>query len=194
MNPDPVARFIALYEEAKRAYPDLFNAMTLSTVGPTGRPSSRVVLLKGVDARGFVYYGNLQSRKGKEALANPFVALNFWWPALEQQVRIEGPVQQVSDDEADAYFATRPRGSQLGAWASRQSEELASREELEAKVSELEREYEGRQVPRPPHWTGLRVLPDRIEFWRNRESRLHDRDVYLRASPDAPWTTQRLNP
>ncbi len=194
MNPDPIARFLSLYAEAERAYPDIFNAMTLSTVSAEGRPSSRVVLLKAADERGFVFYTNLHSRKGRELSENPFAALCFWWPAIEYQVRVEGPSQRVSDEEADAYFATRPRGSQIGAWASLQSEELSSREVLEARVAELERQYEGREVPRPSHWSGLRVVPDRVEFWKNRQSRLHDREIYTRPSAEASWHLSRLYP
>lgn len=194
MTPDPIARFLALYEEALRAYPETFNAMTLSTVGADGRPSSRVVLLKAADARGFVFYTNLRSRKGRELGQNPYAALCFWWPALEYQVRVEGPAAQVPDEEADAYFASRPRGSQVGAWASDQSETLERREALEERVAELERQFESREVPRPPHWSGLRVVPDRVEFWKNRQSRLHDRELYTRASEDAPWQVTRLYP
>jgi pyridoxamine 5'-phosphate oxidase len=194
MNPDPLARFLALLEDAQRAYPETYNGMTLSTVGPDGRPSSRVVLLKAADARGFVFYTNLLSRKGRELAGHPFAALNFWWPALESQVRVEGPVVQVPDAEADAYFATRPRGSQLGAWTSHQSDPLPDRAVLEERMAALEAQYEGRPVPRPPHWSGLQVVPDRIEFWKDRQNRLHDRELYVRPAPGAPWSVQHLNP
>ena len=193
-NVDPIDRFLKLYEDAAQAYPTEYNAMTLATVGAEGRPSSRVVLLKGVDESGFVFYTNLQSRKGQELARTPWAALSFWWPRLEQQVRVEGRAIQVSDEEADAYFATRPRGSQIGAWASEQSEVLPSRELLELRAAELERQFEGREVPRPPHWSGMRVIPDRIEFWRNRANRLHDRELYRREREAGRWIVERLNP
>lgn len=191
---DPIARFAALLAQAQEAYPQDFNGMTLSTVGPGGRPSSRVVLLKSADARGFVFYTNFNSRKGRELLANPWAALCFWWPKLESQIRVEGRTARVSDEEADAYFRTRPRGSQLGAWASAQSDLLDSREALEQRVAELSAQYEGQEVPRPPHWSGFRLTPDRIEFWKNRPNRLHDREVYRRDDEAMPWVVERLNP
>ena len=191
---DPIDRFLKLLAEAAQAYPLDYNAMTLSTVGEDGRPSSRVVLLKGADASGFVFYTNLGSRKGRELTRTPWAALCFWWPGLNWQVRVEGRSARVSETEADAYFATRPRGSQLGAWASRQSEVLPSRELLEARVAELDRQFAGREVPRPPFWSGFRITPDRIEFWRNRTNRLHEREVYRRESEGAPWTLERLFP
>jgi pyridoxamine 5'-phosphate oxidase len=192
---DPLARFIALFDVAKRT-PQIPEptGMTLSTVGPDGRPSSRIVLLKAVDEEGLVFYTNLESRKGREALSGPGVALLFWWWPLETQVRFEGAVQRVADDEADAYFATRPRGSQLGAWASDQSRPLRSREELEARLAELTERFEGMPVPRPPHWSGLRVRPVAIEFWRGRPNRLHERELYTREKPGAPWSFALLNP
>ena len=191
---DPIQQFGEWFREAEVAVPVDPNAMVLSTVGADGRPSSRVVLLKGFDHHGFVFYGNLESRKFRELQANPWAALNFLWKPLEKQVRIEGRATQVPDAEADAYFATRPRGSQIGAWASRQSEPLVSREELEARVREVEARYAGRDVPRPPYWSGFRLEPDRIEFWKSGPFRLHDRFVFRRGSPDAPWTVQRLYP
>jgi pyridoxamine 5'-phosphate oxidase len=191
---DPFQHFAEWFREAEAAVLVDPNAMVLSTVGPDGRPSSRVVLLKGFDREGFVFYGNLESRKFRDLRAHPWAALNFHWKPLEKQVRIEGQVTQVSDQEADAYFATRPRGSQIGAWASRQSEPLASKATLEAAVKEVEVRYAGREVPRPPHWSGFRLAPDRIEFWKSGEFRLHDRQVFRRASPDAPWTEERLYP
>jgi pyridoxamine 5'-phosphate oxidase len=168
--------------------------MTLASVGADGRPSARVVLLKGVDGGGFVFYTNTRSRKGRELDANPNVALTFWWPAIGWQVRVEGSAARVSDAEADAYFATRARGSQLGAWASEQSETLASRAELEARLASLTAEHAGKPVPRPPHWTGYRVTPTLVELWKNREDRLHEREEYRRASPSSPWTMRLLNP
>jgi pyridoxamine 5'-phosphate oxidase len=191
---DPIQRFLALLERAKAA-PQIPEptGMTLATVGPDGRPSARVVLLKGADEDGLVFYTNLESRKGREALARP-VALVFWWPPLESQVRFEGPAERVSDQEAEAYFATRPRGSQLGAWASAQSKPLASRSELEAKLAELTEKFEGMPVPRPPYWSGIRVRPLAVEFWRNRPDRLHERELYTRERQGAPWSVQLLNP
>lgn len=191
---DPFEQFAEWFREAEAAVPVDPNSMVLSTVGPDGRPSSRVVLLKGFDREGFVFYGHLESRKFRELRTNPWAALNFHWKPLEKQVRIEGRATQVSDQEADAYFATRPRGSQIGAWASRQSEPLASRAVLEAAVREVEARHAGREVPRPPYWSGFRLDPDRIEFWESGEFRLHDRELFRRASPDAPWTVERLYP
>jgi len=189
---DPIQRFAALFEEAKRVIPVDPNAMTLASVGPDGRPSARVVLLKDFDERGFVFFTNLESRKGRELLGHPWASLCFFWQPLEQQVRVEGRVERVSDEEADAYYQSRPRGSQIGAWASLQSQPLPVREQLEARVEELTRRYEGQQVPRPSHWSGLRVVPDRIEFWHGRPSRLHDRHLYLREGDT--WRMELLYP
>jgi pyridoxamine 5'-phosphate oxidase len=191
---DPFERFAALYEQARAAIPVDPNAMVLATVGPDGQPSARVVLLKDFDARGFVFYTNLESRKGQDLLAHPKAALVVHWAPLERQVRIEGRAELVSDAEADAYFQSRPRGSQVGAWASAQSRPLDSREQLERRVEELTRQYEGREVPRPAHWSGFRVVPQRLEFWHARVSRLHERIVYTREGEAGPWRTQMLNP
>ncbi len=175
---DPFARFADVYARARAADIELPNAMSVSTLGPEGQPSTRMVLLKDFDERGFVFYTNYESRKGRHILASPKVALNFYWRELEEQIQIEGEAMPVSDDEADAYFATRPRASQLGAWASRQSRPLASRAKLVAEVAEVEARYIGRSVPRPPHWSGFRVAPHRFEFWVGKPFRLHERTVY----------------
>ena len=191
---DPFTRFAEWYAEAVQAIPVDPNAMVLSTVGADGRPSARVVLLKGFDASGFVFYTNLESRKGRELVGRPAAALTFHLPTLGRQVRVEGWAHPVSTEEADSYFATRPRGSQVGAWASDQSAPLPSRGTLEARVAEVEAKYQGQPIPRPPHWSGFRLVPDRIEFWVGRENRLHEREVFSRPGPQAPWTHQQLYP
>jgi pyridoxamine 5'-phosphate oxidase len=188
----PFERFAQVYARARQAYPKEHDTLVLATADAAGAPSSRVVLLKGFDERGFVFYTNLTSRKGQELHARPRAAMCFFWPALEEQVRAEGPVSQVSDTEADAYFATRARGSQLGAWASHQSAPLGSREELEGRVRELEKRFAGGPVSRPPFWSGFRLNPDRMEFWHGRADRLHDRTVFLRDGN--AWRSQLLNP
>jgi pyridoxamine 5'-phosphate oxidase len=190
--PDPIERFAAIYTRAAAGYPYDVTAVTLATVDEQGGPSARVVLLKGFDARGFVFYTNRESRKGRELQANPRAALCAYWPHLGEQVRVEGAVELVSDAESDAYFASRPRESQLGAWASQQSAPLDSRELLLAAVHELDVRYRGREVPRPPHWGGYRLCPTRIEFWTSGEFRLHDRIVYIREGNG--WRTERLYP
>ncbi len=189
---DPIATFGKLFEQAKKAIFPEPTAVVLATVDANGRPSARVVLLKGFDERGFAFYTNLASRKGKELQANPHAALCFYWPPLYQQVRVEGKIEIVSDAEADAYFATRPRGAQIGAWASKQSWPLTSRAELEDSVKTFEEKFAGREVPRPPFWSGFRVIPERIEFWESRENRLHDRTVYTRENGE--WVMERLYP
>jgi pyridoxamine 5'-phosphate oxidase len=190
---DPLDRVAAWLAEAEGKEPNDANAMALATVGPDGMPSLRMVLLKGVDPRGFVFYTNLESRKGEQLAGNPQAALCFHWKSLRRSVRVEGAVERVTDAEADAYFATRPRLSQIGAWASTQSRPLASRLELEKRAARYTAEFGLRAVPRPPHWSGFRVLPRRIEFWEDRPFRMHDRLVYHRR-PEGGWSTERLYP
>lgn len=189
---EPFTRFAALFEQAKLAQPKDPNAMSLATVDANGRPSVRIVLMKDFDEQGFVFYTNHASRKGKEALATKVAALNFHWPAMDMQVRIEGGLSVVSNAEADAYFATRPRESQLGAWASLQSQVLPSRSVLEQRLADLTKQYEGQTVPRPPHWSGFRLAPDRLEFWKAHPFRLHWREVYERSGNG--WTKSELFP
>jgi pyridoxamine 5'-phosphate oxidase len=192
---DPIERFTRLLDQARaidRALLPEPTAFALATADERGMPSVRIVLLKSVDATGFVFYTNYESRKGRELLATKWAALCFHWQPLEVQVRIEGPVGTVTDAEADAYFASRPRDSQIGAWASTQSRTLARREDLEERVARYEREYEGRTVGRPSHWSGFRVSPARLEFWKGMPSRLHRREVYLRDG--SGWRTEMLYP
>ena len=189
---EPFTRFGTLFDEAKKVVGKDPNAVSLATVDARGRPSVRVVLLKDFDSRGFVFYTNHQSAKGQALLATLVGALNFYWPALDQQVRVEGTVEVLGGAEADAYFATRPRVSQLGAWASEQSRTLGSREELEARLAALTAKYEGQSVPRPPHWGGFRLRPDRIEFWKAHEFRLHWREQYVKSGEG--WDRGWLNP
>jgi pyridoxamine 5'-phosphate oxidase len=178
--PEPFSRFREVLTEAEATGMANPNAMTLSTVDAEGQPSSRTVLLKGFDERGFVFYTNLESRKGREIAGDPRVSLNFYWRQLDKQVVVLGRAERVSGEEADAYFATRPRASQLGAWASQQSRPLPGRTALVAEVAKLEARYLGRSIPRPPHWSGFRVTPHWIEFWVSGAFRLHDRTVYER--------------
>jgi pyridoxamine 5'-phosphate oxidase len=192
MADDPVERFEVWFREAEQANVEMPEAMTLATADADGAPSARMVLLKGVDDEGFVFYSGYVSRKAGELEQNPLAALVFYWRPLGKQVRVEGRVERVSEAESAAYFATRPRGSQLAAWASQQSQPLESREELERRYAELEREYEGREVPRPPHWGGYRLRPDTIEFWQHRQNRLHDRIRYTRAREG--WGAELLSP
>lgn len=192
MNPDPIVQFNAWFEETLAAGLHEPNAMIVATAAANGRPSARTVLLKGYDERGFVFYTNYEGRKARELDANPACALLFYWGELERQVRIEGCASRISNEESDAYFASRQRGSRLGAWASEQSRPVEDRSVLEERVRNLEAEYEGRGVPRPPFWGGYRVEPDTIEFWQGRENRLHDRLVYSRVGDD--WRIDRLQP
>jgi len=191
-TPDPFSQFGAWLREAEASEPNNPNAMTLATVSADGRPSTRMVLLKGYDDQGFVFYTNYTSQKGRELLGNPNASLCFYWKSLGRQVRVDGRAEPVSDAEADAYFASRQRGSQIGAWASEQSRPVDSRDTLEERVRTVTAEYDGADVPRPPHWSGFRVVPDRIEFWTDRPNRLHDRQVFDRAV--GGWREQRLQP
>jgi pyridoxamine 5'-phosphate oxidase len=188
---DPFAQFRTWFDEATAAAVEP-NAMTLATCTPDGRPSARVVLLKGFDERGFSFYTNYQGRKARDIGANPRASLVLFWQPLERQVRIGGRVEKVSEAESDQYFAIRPRGAQLGAWASVQSEVVPDRGALEASLAEVERRFGDGVVPRPPHWGGYRVVPDEVEFWQGRPNRLHDRLLYLR-TPDG-WDLVRLAP
>ena len=192
--PDPFALFQSWMQEAEKAEPSDANAMALATAGADGIPNVRMVLLKGVDTSGFVFYSNADSIKGGELAANPHAAINFHWKSLRKAVRAQGTVAQVSDAEADAYFATRPKDSQIGAWASPQSRAMEGRFEFEKAIAAYAMKFALTKVPRPPYWTGWRISPLRIEFWRDRPFRLHDRLVYLRKSAAAPWRTERLFP
>ena len=189
---DPIERFGALLDRARQTDLPEPTAMSLATADTRGRPSVRMVLLKGFDASGFAFYTNLESRKAGELLANPHAALCFHWQPLQVQVRVEGRVQQVSLPEADEYFATRPRGSQLGAWASLQSKPLDSYAELEGRVAEIRARFGEGPIPRPDFWSGFRVVPERIEFWTARADRLHEREVYTRS--DEGWSIELLYP
>jgi pyridoxamine 5'-phosphate oxidase len=192
---NPLTQFTQWFNDAK-AHPAIADAtaMTVATATPDGKPAARILLLKGFDVDGFVFYGNMESRKFRELAANPQAALLFYWAPLDRQVRIEGTVTKVSDAEADAYFATRDRGKQIGAWASFQSQPLENRDLLRARIEEFSKVYEGMTVPRPPHWSGWRLCPTSIEFWCQGEYRLHTRDVYTRANAKDAWAHTLLYP
>lgn len=192
---DPLALLAEALERAKQDEPFDATAMSLATVDHrTRKPSVRVVLLKSVDPRGLTFFTNYESRKGLELDGHPHAAICLHWPKAEQQIRVEGSITHTTDEESDAYFATRPRGSQLGAWASTQSRPAKDREELEARVRDFEQRFEGKPVPRPPHWGGYLLTPMAVEFWYGRQSRLHDRFRYERSSVETQWSSARLFP
>jgi len=192
MDSDPIVRFKQLLTEAEQLGIRPHNAAAFATTGKDLQPTVRMLLLKDIDERGFVFYTNLQSRKGCQLTDNPRASACFWWSQLARQVRIEGRIELVSDREADEYFTTRPRGSQIGAWASNQSSELSSRDELVAAAELTAAKYDGRAVPRPPRWSGYRLVPERIEFWKEQPDRLHERDVYTLQA--GGWTVSLLAP
>ena len=192
MNSDPILRFRELLAQAAQLGIVPYNAAAFATTGKDLQPTVRMLLLKDVDDRGLVFYTNLESRKGRQINDNPRASACFWWPQLRQQVRFEGAVELVSERESDEYFASRPRGSQIGAWASRQSSELSSREELIAAAESFAGKYKDQTVSRPPYWSGYRLLVERIEFWREQPDRLHDRELYTRQADG--WRIRLLAP
>lgn len=192
-DPNPFKQFRKWFDQAREAQLPEPNAMTLATATSLGNPSARMVLLKDFDERGFVFYSNYESHKAQQLQENPWASLVFWWAELERQVRIEGRVEKVSDEESDTYFHSRPLLSQLGAWASHQSQVIDSREVLEQRLEELKVKFENQEIPRPQHWGGYRVIPSGIEFWQGRPSRLHDR-LFYQLCDDGSWVIERLSP
>jgi len=192
-DPNPFKQFRKWFDQAREAQLPEPNAMTLATATAVGNPSARMVLLKDFDERGFVFYSNYESHKAQQLQENPWASLVFWWAELERQVRIEGRVEKVSDEESDTYFHSRPLLSQLGAWASHQSQVIDSREVLEQRLEELKVKFENQEIPRPQHWGGYRVIPSGIEFWQGRPSRLHDR-LFYQLCDDGSWVIERLSP
>ncbi|WP_422925576.1 pyridoxamine 5'-phosphate oxidase [Singulisphaera sp. PoT] len=191
--PEPADQFRRWIDDAVAASVAEVNAMTLATSTPEGRPSARIVLFKDVSEKGVTFHTSYDSRKGRELASNPYAALVVFWPALERQIRVEGRVERITAEESDAYFKTRPLGSQLGAWASHQSEVIADRKTLEAQLEEIRAKFADREIPRPPNWGGFRLIPDAYEFWQGRASRLHDRFRYRRVEPGS-WLLERLSP
>lgn len=193
VSEDPIRQFGSWFDEARRCRGLLLpEAVCLGTVSPDGAPEGRMMLLKGFDAAGFVFYTNLESQKAESLKATPLASLTFHWAPLGRQVRIQGRIEKVSDSEADEYFGSRPRGSQIGAWASRQSAPIPDRQALEGRFAELEKDYQGKEMPRPPYWGGFRLVPERIEFWQERPNRLHDRFLFKREG--GRWVVTRLSP
>jgi pyridoxamine 5'-phosphate oxidase len=193
LHSDPIEQFRAWFAAALAADIRDVNAMSLATATVDGKPSARIVLLKGVDSRGFSFFTNYDSEKGRDLEANPFAALCFYWVKLERQIRISGPVERTSREDSAAYFHSRPPGSRLGAWASRQSEPIDSRQILDARLAQMTERFEGSEIPLPPHWGGYRVRPERMEFWQGRPNRLHDRFRYSRQAGGV-WQIDRLAP
>ena len=191
---DPLVQWHRWYDDAVREGLTEPNAMTVATVRPDGTPDARIVLVRGADALGFTFFTNYDSAKGEQLATHPAAAAVFGWLQLHRQVRIRGPVERVEAAESDAYFASRPRGSQVGAWASEQSAVIPHRAWLEARVAQVEAQYAGGAVPRPPHWGGYRLVPTELEFWQGRPSRLHDRLRYRRSTVDGSWVVERLSP
>jgi pyridoxamine 5'-phosphate oxidase len=193
LDPDPIAQFRVWLDDARGTGIRLPEAVALATVDSGGRPSVRHVLLRGLDQRGFVFYSNYESRKGRELTSNPRAAMAFYWRELDRQVCVTGTVERTSREESEGYFRTRPREARIGAWASRQSEVASSREELDARYRETDARYPGEDVPLPPNWGGFRLAPETVEFWKGREHRLHDRFRYT-SRPDGAWVIERLFP